>query len=432
MKNLQSFCGSILIIGLLLGFGAELFADEPKIEIIDKTNWEKVEGLVPDVYLEWVKTGEFTLKVGEVNYDPLEFYPGYSKEADTANLGKYELDEDNIIIDVKTGEVAKDIVGFPFPKVDPNDPKAAMKIMYNKQYVTYIIGNKNITGYFEWIGRGGHEREIQALLLDAYLVGYPAALKSKNPKDAERYNLLSVRSPYDLAGTTVLTWRYLDNRQDVSFMYIPAIRRVRRTTPANRSDGFVGSDFALDDILAYDGKIPAFEWKLLGQQEALVPFHMVEPIRTSITKDGEWNASKDTPEALFGFEKEGWQGAPWCPLSFVYAKRPVWVIQGTSKDPYYNYGVQYMWVDRETWGPYYKMTNDRSDKFWKILICSTSGFQTPEKDLQFLAWTDQLTVDPRRDHATWIKIVSPRSRIFFNAVLDLQDFTLGGFQKYCK
>ena len=91
-----------------------------------------------------------------------------------------------------------------------------------------------------------------------------------------------------------------------------------------------------------------------------------------------------------------------------------------------------MWVDRETWGPYYKKIHDLSDKFWKILICSTSGFETRDKDLQYLAWTDQLIVDPRRDHATWIKIVSPTGFMFFNAVLQMEDFTLGGFQKYCK
>ena len=78
------------------------------------------------------------------------------------------------------------------------------------------------------------------------------------------------------------------------------------------------------------------------------------------------------------------------------------------------------------------MAHDRSDEFWKILVCSTAGFQTASKDLKFLAWTDQLIVDPRRDHATWIKIVSPKAKLVFNAVLDLQDFTLGGFQKYCK
>ena len=52
-------------------------------------------------------------------------------------------------------------------------------------------------------------------------------------------------SPYDMAGTAVLTWRYRDPKaEDNSFAYVPAIRRVRRMTPANRSDAMMGSDMA--------------------------------------------------------------------------------------------------------------------------------------------------------------------------------------------
>ena len=403
-----------------------------KPEIIDKTNWEEAEGLIPDCLLEWVKKGEFILPRGDVSYDPLEFYPEYAKEANTSNVGLYDLDEEGVVIEAKTGETAKRIVGFPFPTVDPEDPKAAMKIMYNKQYVTYIIGFKKFTAYIAWLGTAGFEREIQIIFRDAYLIGFPGAQQHKNPKSAERYSLLSVRSPYDLAGTSVLTWRYLDSRQDVSFMYIPAIRRVRRTTPANRSDGFVGSDFALDDILAYDGKIPAFEWKLLGQREALVPFQTADPIRASVIEEGQWKVSKEAVQQEFGYQREGWQGAPWCPLNVLYVKRPVWVIEGRSKDPYYNYGVQYMWIDAETWGPYYKLTHDRSDKFWKFESVTTAGFQTADKGVRFLAWADHLIVDTRREHATWLKVLSPKGELIFNAVLEMEDFTLGGFQKYCK
>jgi len=35
----------------------DLAADEPAREIIDKTNWEKAEGLVQECLLGWVKKG---------------------------------------------------------------------------------------------------------------------------------------------------------------------------------------------------------------------------------------------------------------------------------------------------------------------------------------------------------------------------------------
>ena len=432
MKTLKSLCVSMMILGLLASVSPALAADEQSIEIIDKTNWQKAEGLVPEVILEEVKQGRFILPVGEISYDPLEFYPGYAKESFTANVGKYELDEDNVIVDAKTGKMVKLIVGFPFPKVDPDDPKAAIKIMYNKQYVTYIIGCKKFTLKFAWIGRSGFEREIEGLFRDLYLTGFPGAKEYKNPRDAEQYSLVSVRKPYDLAGTSNLMWRYLDARADVTFVYIPAIRRVRRATPANRSDGFLGSDFAIDDVLAYSGKIPAFEWKVLGQKEALVPVQAVDPLRVIVTKKGEWQVSKDVVHQQYGYQEEGWDGASWCPLNVIHVKRPVWVIRGKSKDPYYNYGVQYIWVDAETWGPYYKLVHDRSDEFWKFMSVTTSGFQSADKEVRFLAWSDHLIVDTRREHATWIKTLSPDTELVFNAVVELNDFTLAGFQKYCK
>jgi len=428
--NLGTFLVSLLL-SLCLALPAT--ADEPSVKVIDKTNWQKAEGLVPDCLLEWVKKGEMILPLGELNYDTAEYFTPYALESFTANVGKYELNEEDIIIDAKTGEMAKMIIGFPFPKIDPADPKAAIKIMYNKQYVTYVIGFKRFSTFVWWLGRNtGFEREIEVLFQDAYLTGFPGAREYKNPKDIERYALVSVRAPYDLAGTAQLMWRYLSANADMNFAYVPAIRRVRRMSPANRSDGFVGSDFAIDDILAYDGKIPLFEWELVEKKEALVPFAGIEPIGADVNEKGEWETARNRPSMRYGFQDEQWQGAPWAPLNLVYVKRPVWVIKAKSKDPYYNYGTQYIWVFADSWGPAYKTVYDRSEKFWKFLSATTAGYRTDDGEVKFLSWLDHLIVDTRREHATIISQLHPDTNLVFNAVLDLNDFSLAGFQKYCK
>jgi hypothetical protein len=410
-----------------------LSADVPTPEIIDKTNWEQAEGLVPDCLLEWVKKGEWTLPLGELSYDTSEYFTPHTIESFTANVGKYDLNEEDIIVEAESGEMAKMIIGFPFPKIDPDDPKAAIKIMYNKQYVTYVIGFKKFSTFVWWLGRGtGFEREIEVLFQDAYLTGFPKAREYKNPKDVERYALISVRAPYDLAGTAQLMWRYLSAKADMNFAYIPAIRRVRRMSPANRSDGFVGSDFAVDDILAYDGKIPLFEWELIEKKEALVPFSGAEPIEAVVNELGEWETGRNRPSMHYGFQDKEWQGAPWAPLNPIYVKRPVWVIKAKSKDPYYNYGTQYVWVFADSWGPAYKIVHDRSEKFWKFLSATTAGYETDDKKVKFLSWMDHVIVDTRREHATVISQLHPDTNLIFNSVLDLNDFSLSGFQKYCK
>jgi hypothetical protein len=433
MKASIKFCVSLTILMLLAWLSPDLFAVEPMPEVIDKTNWEKAEGLVPDCLLEWVKKGEITLPLGQLNYDTAEYFPPYAIESFTTNVGKYELNEEDIIVDVETGEMAKTIVGFPFPKVDPDDPKAAIKIIYNKQYVTYVIGFKKFSTFVWWLGRNsGFEREIEVLFQDAYLTGFPGAREYKNPKDVERYALISVKAPYDLAGTAQLMWRYLSAKADMNFAYVPAIRRVRRMSPANRSDGFVGSDFAVDDILAYDGKIPLFEWELVEKKEALVPFGGPDPLRVDITEKGEWDTSGNSASIRYGFQDKEWQGAPWAPLDPIYVKRPVWVIKGKSKDPYYNYGTQYIWIFADSWGPAYKTVYDRGEKFWKFLSATTAGYKSDDGSVKFLSWLDHLIVDTRRDHATIISQLHPDTILLFNAILDLNDFSLAGFQKFCK
>ena len=132
METLKSFCGPILIIGLLLGLCADLWAEEQAPEVIDKTNWKKAEGLVPEPLLEWIRAGEFLLPVGQLDFDPLEYWPSFVVASRQGNAGKYGLNEDDVIVDAETGQLARHIVGTPFPKVDPADPKAATKIIYNK------------------------------------------------------------------------------------------------------------------------------------------------------------------------------------------------------------------------------------------------------------------------------------------------------------
>jgi hypothetical protein len=116
METLKTFGISILMMGLLLGLGADLTADEPSVKVIDKSNWEKAEGLVPDCLLEWVKKGEMDLPLGELNYDTTEYFTPYTIESFTANIGKYDLDEEDIIVDAETGKMAKMIIGFPSPR----------------------------------------------------------------------------------------------------------------------------------------------------------------------------------------------------------------------------------------------------------------------------------------------------------------------------
>ncbi len=190
-------------------------------------------------------------------------------------------------------------------------------------------------------------------------------------------------------------WRYLSAKSDVNFAYVPAIRRVRRMSPANRSDGFVGSDFSVDDILAYDGKIPHFEWKLRRARKmrsslspARSPLRSMSPTRVS----GKWPSNHPYyPVWPRRRELAGRSVVP--PQSDLHQAAGL-VLEAKAKDPYYNYGLQYIWVTADTWGPAYKMVHDRSGKFWKFMSVTTAGFRdTATEGVKFLAWLDHMVVD---------------------------------------
>ncbi len=433
MRDRRRLGSFLLLVWLILPFTSGASADVAPGEIIDKTNWEKAEGLLPEAVLAWVKEGQFVLPIGELNLDPAEYFPPFTMSAFETNAGRYDLDENDGIILRKSGEPASLIVGLPFPGIDPEDPKATQKIMHNHQYMQYIYGNFRFKFQLLWIGGSGYEREVHAEALQAPMTGYPGAEEVRNPDSIEKYMIIVVRRPFDLAGTAAMTWRFLSpTKRDNSFGYAPAIRRVRRMSAANRSDSFLGTDQCMDDGGGYDGKVTDFTWKLLRQEEIIRPFSDADPSALKKNPLEEWVTQKDVKPVAYGYEKEGWQGAPWAPTNILWVKRPAYVIEMNPKDKYYNYGIHYLWVDTVTFSTIYKVIYDRSGKYWKASYIINSFCGSPDEKMRFMGTASQTVVDERQKHATITYNLSPKNIWHTFAELEMKDFTLGGFQKFCK
>jgi len=133
-RHLTVFVFAACLVLLMTSQG---FCDVSPGDVIDKTNWEKAEGLLPESMLNWLKNGKVVLEIGELSYNPEEYHPPFALESLKTNIGKYALDEHDGIVDATTGKRPRNIIGFPFPEIDPNDPKAGTKILYNKDYVHY-------------------------------------------------------------------------------------------------------------------------------------------------------------------------------------------------------------------------------------------------------------------------------------------------------
>ncbi len=409
-------------------------ADVSPGDVIDSSNWEKAQGLLPDPVLQWVRKGELTLEIGELEVNPRLMYPSFTLEGNKANIGNYDVDENSGIIETATGKTAKFISGFPFPEIDTNDPKAAEKIMHNKNFTNYQQGNFRFRSQLIWVGRSsGYEREAEIELLQSARTGWPGAAKIPNPDGLEKCFIIGVKKPYDVAGTSVMTHRFMDpNKLDNTFGYLPAIRRVRRMSAANRSDGFVGTDQCVDDSSGYDGKVAAFHWKFIEKKEMLRPFLEVRPSALVKTRRGEWQSTKDVKRVTYGYEVDGWQGAPWHPTNLVWAKNTMYKLEMTPKDKYYNYGTHYIWISAPTFSATFKVIHDRAGLYWKTLFTAAAFLENADKTVHFVAGPCQNVVDERYDHSTVTKILCPENIWTFFAAVNPNDFTLAGFQKYCK
>jgi hypothetical protein len=70
-------------------------------------------------------------------------------------------------------------------------------------------------------------------------------------------------SPADVQGTALLSFTHFKTPDD-QWLFLPALKRVKRIASANKSGSFVGSEFAFEDLLAQE--VPRFTYKFLREE----------------------------------------------------------------------------------------------------------------------------------------------------------------------
>ena len=76
-------------------------------------------------------------------------------------------------------------------------------------------------------------------------------------------SLVVFESPPDVAGTGLLSHAKILAPDD-QWLYLPALKRVKRISSANKSGPFVGSEFAFEDFTALE--LEKFEYRYLGEE----------------------------------------------------------------------------------------------------------------------------------------------------------------------
>ncbi len=77
--------------------------------------------------------------------------------------------------------------------------------------------------------------------------------------------IMQFEKPADVSGTTFLSFEYDEaDKEDDRWIFLPAMRKVRRISGSSKNDYFMGSDFTYDDI--GDRDLDDFTYKLLGEE----------------------------------------------------------------------------------------------------------------------------------------------------------------------
>ncbi len=106
----------------------------------------------------------------------------------------------------------------------------------------------------------------------------------------EKRTILYFDRPRNVKGTALLTYDYRDpKREDDQWLYLPAMRKVRRISAADRGDYFLGTDFTYEDIKnETKGAIEDFDWKTIKEEKIEGKRHYVVdtvPINETVRKE---------------------------------------------------------------------------------------------------------------------------------------------------
>lgn len=369
----------VFALFVLLAPGARCVAD---VVTIDSSNIDRYRALLPDPVARRVERGQYYFKL--VDVDPKKFRANYTDrfwQASKQNAGRFRVDETTGgLIDGKTGTIPRAVYGFPFPEVRQDDPQAAVKIVHNYRVRAFQgEGNVHTFDLSDVELDGDLLRRVKIFLSHKYYVGVDGAPPSELPDNTEWRQLGAALEPQDVEGVGVLTWRFNDwTTWDHVWAYVPSIRRVRRMRTSIRSERVPGFEVYADDADCYDGKVTYFTWKLAGAGEIIGPVGGETPYAHTMKREGAAIWSLDLPYNNAVYETPGAKGAGWLTLRNVFVRRPVWVVEGVPRDPYYEAGRAVLYVDRELYNAYYKISYTRAGEQYQTNFCGSAWGKSPD------------------------------------------------------
>lgn len=143
-------------------------------------------------------------------------------------------------------------------------------------------------------------------------------------------SLSQFESPVDIRGTAYLNFDWNDpDRDDDSWLYLPALQRVKRIASSDTSDSFLGSDFTYADINGIE--ISWYDYKFVNESEEVDGF---DTWVIEITPKPEF---KEKAEDATGYAKlHSWVRKD----NFVQVRGQAWELRGNRIKYFSSSGIE--------------------------------------------------------------------------------------------
>jgi hypothetical protein len=367
------------VLALALGCAAvEARADVQPGDVITAANKEKVKDLVPGEFYTYAIENfpDLEMRIVETgNYTPQEKYV----EATQQFACQASVDDKGRLVNYTAGqpfpysEWAKEATGHRCD-LSPDDPQFAVKLAWNVNWRWQGGSGFNIPHWgFANMRNNGREtwRISQGEYRRTYFSGrsdlLPGATELEKGTNVEWAEYFDVKAPFDLRGTMFLLYRYRDGKEDDTWAYIPALRRVRRIAATQKSDSLLGTEFTLEDFYLFSGYVWDHEWEFQGESELLgvsdstrtcFPRSMGKLSPTNMVRlgtDEEWRKCRFDPYGAMPMVGESWQ------------KRASFQLDDIPRQKGHPYSRKKIWYDKETMAPGLAVAYDRAGAPYKLI-----------------------------------------------------------------
>jgi hypothetical protein len=250
------------------------------------------------------------------------------------------------------------VAGQPFPLIDPNDPYAAVKIIWNNAFRPITTDDYDLRFYD---CESAYERpgKTMSRMIDYFQIGHYAGYDLVGRTEVEplpidpdfkktgRYWLFALYpllAPEDIHGTGFIRWRYADPRKaDDIWETLGGSRRVRRLNEASMSIRSGAQAWDPDHYSGFNAKTEWYNYKFLGDKNLLACAHALHSPEVRCPTDG---------------------GASACPED--WEMRHMYVVQATARRAKTNAedSRTIIYMDSEMWFEPYIDTYDRAGRLW--------------------------------------------------------------------